>query len=213
MLLASVLVQSPAGTGGAAEQAVIGDFSSGAGASSAPAGWELKERSGTADVATVKDGQIGALRLRSRNTSFSVQKRTDVDLSRYPVLSWRWKVTELPGGGDFRSGATDDQAAQVFVAFSKFQAIVYVWDTTAPQGMTGDAVGVWPMKIKVIVVRSGAGSAGAWLSESRNVREDYRRLFGAEPPRVQGIRLQINSQHTGTSAESFFADVAFRETD
>ena len=31
-----------------------------------------------------------------------------------------------------------------------------------------------------------------------------------EPPEVSGVRLQTNSQHTGTSAESFFADVAFR---
>ena len=31
----------------------------------------------------------------------------------------------------------------------------------------------------------------------------------AEPSPVSGVRLQINSQHTGTSAESYFADVAF----
>ena len=29
-------------------------------------------------------------------------------------------------------------------------------------------------------------------------------------PRVKGLRLQINSQHTGTVAESYFGEVAFR---
>jgi hypothetical protein len=29
---------------------------------------------------------------------------------------------------------------------------------------------------------------------------------------VKGLRIQINSQHTGTMAESYFGDVAFRST-
>ncbi len=67
------------------------------------------------------------------------------------------------------------------------------------------------MHVKVVVVRSGPAGLGTWLTETRNVYEDYRKLFGDEPPVVSGIRLQINSQHTGTSAESFFADVAFKK--
>ena len=39
---------------------------------------------------------------------------------------------------------------------------------------------------------------------------DYERAFGRSAPRVRGLRLQINSQHTGTTAESYFGDVAFR---
>jgi hypothetical protein len=29
---------------------------------------------------------------------------------------------------------------------------------------------------------------------------------------VTGLRIQINSQHTGTDAESYFGQVAFRST-
>jgi hypothetical protein len=65
------------------------------------------------------------------------------------------------------------------------------------------------MTVMVVVVRSGPAQAGKWVRESRNVRQDYKKLFGSEPPPVSGMRLQINSQHTGTSAESYFADVAF----
>jgi Protein of unknown function (DUF3047) len=43
------------------------------------------------------------------------------------------------------------------------------------------------------------------------VYQDYKKLFRAEPPPVSGVRLQINSQHTGTTAESYFADVAFEK--
>jgi hypothetical protein len=43
------------------------------------------------------------------------------------------------------------------------------------------------------------------------VYDDYKKLFGEEPRAVEGVRLQINSQHTETSAESNFADVVFEK--
>ena len=195
----------------AADQLVIADFSSAVNASGVPAGWEVKERSGKADFAVVKDDGIAALRLRSANTSFSMQKEVHVNLKQYPVINWKWKVTKLPDGGDFRKSSTDDQAAQLFLAFSRTRAIVYIWDTTAPQGTMGNAAAPFFMSIKAVVVRSGKTGTGAWITETRNVYDDYRKLFGEEPADVNGVRIQINSQHTGTSAESYFADVTFNK--
>lgn len=36
----------------------------------------------------------------------------------------------------------------------------------------------------MVGVESGPVNAGAWMSEERNVYEDYKRLFSAEPPRI-----------------------------
>jgi hypothetical protein len=197
-------------TAGAAEnRLVIADFTTGADEKGVPQGWQIKEKSGKADFAVVKDGDLNAVRFRSANTSFSLQKEVNVNLKKFPVLTWKWKVTKLPVKGDFRRSKTDDQAAQLFLAFSKTKAIVYIWDTTTPQGTMGDAAGPFFMSIKVVVVRSGATDMGKWLTEARNVYDDYKKLFGEEPMEVAGVRLQINSQHTMTSAESYFADVAF----
>jgi len=195
----------------AADQVVIADFSSAVDASSVPAGWQVKEKSGKAAFAVVKDDGVAAVRLRSANTSFSLQKEVLVNLQQYPVLTWKWKVTKLPVGADFRKSDTDDQAAQLFLAFSKTRAIVYIWDTTAPEGTMGNAAGPFFMSIKSVVVRSGKNGTGSWLTESRNVYDDYRKLFGEEPGDIRGVRMQINSQHTGTSAESYFADVVFKK--
>ncbi|TAL24524.1 MAG: DUF3047 domain-containing protein [Nitrospirae bacterium] len=189
---------------------VIADFSSGVDAKGIPQGWKLKEKSGEAVFKLVKNSDLNALWMRSDDTSFSIQKEADVDLKQYPVLTWKWKVIELPKGGDFRKSKTDDQAAQLFLAFSKTRAIVYIWDTSAPQGTIGNAASPPLMKIRAVVVRSGSADIGRWISESRNVYEDYKKIFNEEPPPVKGVRIQINSQHTGTSAESCFADVVFK---
>jgi len=190
---------------------VIADFSKGGDADGVPPGWELKEKSGKADCSVIKDAGIYAVRLRSANTSFSLQKKVDVDVREYPVLTWKWKVTQLPAEGDFRTSRRDDQAAQLFLAFSKTKVLVYIWDTTAPQGLMQNAPSPPLTSIKAVVVRSGPNDTGKWIIETRNVYEDYRKLFGNEPPRLGGMRLQINSQHTETSAESYFADVVFKK--
>jgi hypothetical protein len=189
---------------------VVADFSTGLGTDGAPPGWEVKEKAGRADLSVVKEGAIHALRLRSQGTSFSLQKPVNVDPRQFPVLSWKWKVTKLPEGGDVRKAHADDQAAQLFIGFDNSNVISYIWDTNAPEGVVEDTWVPPFLDIKTVVVRSGNDDAGRWLTENRNAYEDYVKLFGQEPPKIAGIRIQINSQHTDTSGESYFADVVFR---
>ena len=61
------------------------------------------------------------------------------------------------------------------------------------------------------VCRSGMAEANRWIAESHNVAADYLRAFGKQAPHVKGLRLQINSQRTGSAAESYFADLVFRD--
>jgi len=189
---------------------VVVDFMNGVDRDGVPVGWQLKEKSGRAEIAVVREDGVNALRLTSDDSSFSIQKSVDIDVVRYPLMSWRWKVTRLPDGGDFRKSKTDDQAAQLFLAFSRTRAIVYIWDTSAPQGLAANAAAPPFMTVKAVVVRSGGSETGRWLTETRNVYNDYKKLFGREPQSVGGIRIQINSQHTSSAAESYFADLVFR---
>ena len=192
---------------------VVGDFSLGADARGVPKTWDLIEKSGSASLCLTNVDGLNALLMRSANTSFALQRQVKVDLEQFPILTWKWMVTRLPSGGDFRKPKTDDQAAQLFIAFSKTKAIVYLWDTTAPEGASAEASAPPPMRVKAIVVRSGPSQTGRWITESRNVYQDYRKVFGATkgPLIVSGARIQINSQHTKTSAESCFADLVFKK--
>ena len=198
-------------TAWASERVIVADFSRDLGNGGNPSGWELKEKVGKADYKVIQDSGVPALRLRSEETSFALQKLVDVNPLLYPVLSWKWKVTKLPEGGDFRKSSADDQAAQIFLAFSNRKTIAYIWDTTAPAGSVDTPPGISFVSIKAMVLRSGADDAGRWITETRNVWEDYKSLFGHEPPVLAGIRIQINSQHTATSGESFFADLMFQK--
>jgi len=197
-------------TAWASERVIIADFSGDLGNGGQPSGLQLKEKKGKADYTIIQDSGIPALRLRSEETSFALQKAVDINPQSYPVLSWKWKVTKLPDGGDFRKSNADDQAAQLFIAFSNRKTIAYIWDTAAPAGSVENASGIPFVNIKTVVVRSGPDDAGRWITETRNVWEDYKSLFGDEPPVLAGIRIQINSQHKATSGESIFEDLVFQ---
>lgn len=192
------------------ERKVVADFSAGVDQSGVPSGWEFKERTGKATFSVVKDGEFHALHMQSEDASFSFQKAVNVNTNDYPWLSWKWKVTKLPEGGDIRDPDADDQAAQLFLAFSNRKIIVYIWDTNAPEGLLQDGWAPPFFTVKAIVVRSGHDQVGKWITETRNAHFDYMKIFGHEPPRLAGVRIQINTQHTETLGESFFADVVFK---
>ncbi len=181
-----------------------------------PKGWVLKVWSGTPDVKLIQDENPGAgvLRMRSEKASVSIHRELKLDLKKFPLLSWKWKVTKLPEGADARKIESDDQAAGVYVVFPRFPSILnsqfigYVWETSVPEGTILKSRKN-PM-VHYIVVRSGMDHLGKWITERRNVMDDYRSVFGSEAPKVGGIALMIDTDDTFSDAESFFAQVEFK---
>ena len=175
--------------------------------------WQIKVNHGRPDYGVCQDNSAGpCLHLKSVGASFGLERKVDVHPAQLPFLTWRWKVTQLPAGADFRRSTTDDQAAQILVAFEDNRVLTYIWDSTAPKGTAAWAPSFPLVHIFAVVCESGTADANRWLSETRNIAADFERAFGRTAPRVKGLRLQINSQHTGTVAESYFGEVAFRST-
>jgi hypothetical protein len=175
----------------------------------APKDWSIKVNHGRPDVSVCQDEAGPCVHLKSVKSSFSLERGVDVDPAQTPFLSWRWKVAQLPPRGDFRRSSTDDQAAQVLVAFSDRRVLTYIWDSTAPKGLAQSSSSIPLVHIFAKVCQSGDADANRWVLEKHNVAADYERAFGRPAPRVRALRLQINSQHTGSVAESYFGEVAF----
>ncbi len=182
-----------------------------------PEGWKGQNwGSPKYDFTIVSESPAKALHLRSRDEGSTISKEVKVDLRRYPILQWRWKVVALPKGGDSRRKDADDQGGQVYVTFPRFPSAVrsrvigYVWDTTVPAGtvVKSEKTGT----VTYVVVRSGPAGTGQWLTESRNVFEDYRRIYGEEPgEEVGAVSLAIDSNDTHSSAEAYVGEIVFRK--
>jgi hypothetical protein len=204
------------------ETVMAAGFSSGDTQKGVPAGWELDRKTGTAILRLVRDGEGYCLNMVSDQSSFGIKRAVKVNVREYPYLNWTWQVNKLPPGGDIRKSDTDDQSAQIYLAFpakgfpAKFNTPVigYIWDNEAPKESTGRSPQLGGGKMRYVVVRNKIDQLGHWYAEKRNIYQDYQKLFrdvqGGEPTGpTQGISLYINSQHTRSAAECHIGDIFF----
>ena len=62
----------------------------------------------------------------------------------------------------------------------------------------------------MVAVESGPGLARNWIAEERNVLEDYRKLFNAEPPKISGIVIMTDTDNTKGRAVAYYDDIALK---
>ena len=164
----------------------------------------------------VTDGGRKVINMKSAGDSSTISKEVKVDVKTSPILQWSWRAVTLPKGGNACKSATDDEAAQIYVTFPRFPTAVrsrivsYIWDTTAPVGTVckSEKTGL----VTYVVVRSGSADLGKWMTESRNVLEDFKKIYGEAPGEdVGAISLAIDSNDTKSTAESFFGEIFFRK--
>ena len=89
------------------------------------------------------------------------------------------------------------------------QIIGYIWDTTCPAGSVLKSEKT--STVTYVVVRSGPADLGKWITERRNVVEDYKKIYGGQPDNPGSISIAIDSDDTTSSAESFFGAILFRK--
>jgi len=192
--------------GSAERSVVIDDFEDGLRPE-----WEVKEFKGRAVylVAHDNDGSH-VLKAESRDAASGLVFKKEYSLRDYPILTWRWKVANILENGDETKKEGDDYPARVYVVFPhwffpKTKSINYIWANKLPKGehvpnpFTGNAI--------MVAVESGRRNVGRWISERRNVYEDYRMLFGEEPPLVGAIAIMTDTDNTGGSATAWYDDI------
>ncbi|MEX0821037.1 MAG: DUF3047 domain-containing protein [Rhodothermales bacterium] len=131
----------------------------------------------------------------------------DWKLSEYPRLRWSWRALRLPEGA--REDRVNDSGGAIYVSFSKTDwlgrplSIKYTYSSTLPVGTV-----VSTGNVKIIVASSGLNGIGSWLTVDRNVVDDYRRVFGSDPPDEPfTITLWSDSDNTGSIGEVDFDDI------
>jgi len=210
VLIAVVCGLVGAGTATAGERLSLSDFASGS-----LAGWETR---GFDDVAPsrydlVDLEQHTVLRGRCDNSASVIGLEREVDLEETPVLNWSWRVEKVFPGIDERSKSGDDFAARVYAVIDggllkwRTRAVNYVWAGSEPAGSA------WPNPFRdeamMVAVRSGADKAGQWVTQSRNVKADFKRFYDKDTDHIDGIALMTDCDNHGGAATAYFRDIYF----
>lgn len=200
-----------------------------------PGGWHAlvfsKFRKET-HYALVDDCGTTILEARADGSSSGLVELVDIDTTKYPWLTWRWKVDGLVPGGDNTRRETEDAPARIEVSFDgdaaklsigdrlwaaqvkaltgidlPYATLEYVWGAGAPKETIIE--NTWTSRIRMLLVESGPEHVrGGWVTETRNVYEDYRRVFGEAPGKIIAIGVITDTDATGEKAEAYYGDIA-----
>lgn len=168
------------------------------------------------DYTLLRKGGEGYVQALSENACSALYYKVGFKLKDYPILTWQWRVLKFP---DLSKAKTeldrDDYAARIYVIFpllnfSSSKFIEYVWSESKPVGtITDSPVGD---NVRIIVIRSGKDNASEWSTETRNMYDDYRMVFGAESARHAGaIAIMCDADGTQSTAESAFDNIAIQK--
>ncbi len=207
MLVTTLLAVSTA-AGATDERLMIGRFSAGD-----LQDWQSKSFKGeTRYVFDDKSGQR-ALFADSRGAASGLYREIRVDLNRTPWLNWSWRVDKVLNGVDERSKGGDDYPARVYVVVSggaaswKTRSLVYVWSSNQPVGATWN--NAFTSNARVMALRSGTRDAGRWVSEKRDIRADFRQLFGEDIATIDAVALMTDTDNSGQNATAWYGDIYF----
>ena len=182
----------------------------------------------------VKDGDRVAVKAVGQASSSGLTKEVLIDPKEYPIIQWQWKVSNVLKHGDVAKKEGDDYPARIYVTFqydsqkvglfgkAKYEtakliygqypplgAINYIWESRAPVGTT--VPNPYTDQVHMIVVESGLSKLNTWITEERNVYEDYKRAFREEPPLISGVAIMTDTDNTGESAEAYYGDIVFKK--
>lgn len=198
-----------------------------------PEGWETMRFRGlktTEYSLTELDGHRVVM-AESKASSSGMLRREKIDLNEFPVLEWSWKVGNLIEKGDVSQKDGDDYPARIYLMFDyslknlswgqrnlirltriiygrvPSRAINYIYANTEEPGLITQ--NPYTDLVTMVVVDSGKENTGQWRTYRRNILEDYRSIYGEDPPPVEAIAIMTDSDDTGESAVSWFGDIRF----
>ncbi|MFZ3048599.1 MAG: DUF3047 domain-containing protein [Desulfatirhabdiaceae bacterium] len=160
--------------------------------------------------------------------------RQTFDISSYSTLHWRWKVDRVYSKGDYRQKSGDDYPLRVYVMFEyapenasvgqrisyglakaiygrypPHSSLNYIWANRDAE--TEPVFSPYTDRSIMIPLESGSKKVGQWVDETVNLREDYRKAFGENPPAKASLAIMNDSDNTGEYATAYIQFIEVRK--
>lgn len=217
----------------------VGSFSKSKSGQKIPSGWQeidftnIKNRT---DYRLVDDSGRIALQAISDGSASGLYKKILVDPKEFPFIRWSWKVSNVYEKGDGRTREGDDYPARIYFTFEHnpsqvsilqkaklnliktlygqyppLATINYIWASKLKTGQVLPSP--YTEKSMMVVVEDGGSRTGRWISYTRNILEDYKKIFGKDPSSITGVAIMTDSDDTQETAMGWYGDIIFLKAD
>ena len=180
------------------------------------AGWQRERFSGETIYTIEPFEGAKALHARAVGTASGLYREMEIDLRATPIVTWRWALGQGKAGLDPRQKKGDDYPLRLYFVVKRglFNldtiAVQYVWSLSQPAGAS------WPNpfapSVMQIAIDDATSPHGRMVQHSRNLREDFRQLFGEAIDRIDVIAIMTDADNAGGVSEGWYGDVSFQAT-
>lgn len=150
-----------------------------------------------------------------------------------PFLGWRWRLEQPLAAADIKTKAGDDAALKVCVMLDQPLAdipfvqrsvlalarsvsgqnlpsatLCYLWDSRYPAGTRGP--NPYSARVRYMVLNGVESATGQWVSQRRNIAEDFALLFGQESlamPPISAVAVGADSDNTQGNSLGYVAQL------
>jgi hypothetical protein len=176
--------------------------------------WDHQKFVGETSYSLVSEDGKPAIKAVGQQSSSGLYKKVKYSLKEYPWLEWEWKLEQAHKTADLKIKEKEDMALGVFVLFShswwqpwKTKGIAYVW--TSANHRPGQIV-MQPHH-PYFVLEAGEKKKGRWITERRNLLEDYRQVYGEYPEKkVKAIALFTDNDQTNEPVVGYYGPIRVR---
>lgn len=181
-----------------------------------PEGWEYLWFLGPAEI-------YQNYRLETNQPGICCHTHNDVGLLQKPInlpfkpntlLRWSWKIDQLPSAVREDTLPSHDYLS-IAVEFDNGQDITYYWSAELPPETAYRCpIPTWTARETHVVIRSGLQGLGEWLTEERDVYQDYRSAIGGDMPgNIVKVWLIAVSLFQHGEGQCQYADISFLNDD
>jgi len=236
-LVSAALLWLAAALGAAAQEPPgVVPFSAGKPGAGLPRGWEpvkITDSKKPTEYRLVDNDGSTVLEAVAAASATGLAQRIPIDIDRWPIVEWRWKINRLIDTADNSQARFEDSPVRLVFEFdgdkkklpfsdraalslaetisgreAPYAQLMYVWANRAP--VSAVIPNPRTNRVQMVVASSGPGGVGAWQSLSRNLRDDYKRAFGEDPGRLIAYGVLSDTDNTGESVQAWYGDIVFK---
>jgi hypothetical protein len=198
------------------------------------AGWEEHRFPGKrpTEYRVEHDDSAGAhiVKAKASGSASMLRKRILVEPDKLGTISFAWRAERISVEADVGESDVTDAPLRVVLAFDgdrsrwstkdtllnelsrvlmgeemPYATLIYTWCAQSEK----DSVVNNPrtQTVRNLILESGQERKGQWLSYRRNVREDFKRVFGEDPGSLTSLALMTDADNTKSLTEGWYREV------
>ncbi len=217
----------------------VGDFSNSSLNAELPQAWQefrFDNVEKNTNYSLVDDEGGIVVKAQSDSSASGIITGVKIDPEQYPILVWRWKISNNISQSDVTKKSADDYSARVYVTFDydpdkisfidkllydggkillendnlPYRAIAYIWGNNADKETI--RANAYADEVVMVVVNNQEDPLNQWIQHERNIYKDFKRAFGEVPFMISGVAIMTDTDNTKDMAVAYYGDILFKKT-